>query len=95
MARQGWFDENNELPLIDERVNQLEHYTNSIADGVIDKDELSKQQEALVQSMKAVESELSEEQHAKVTALLVELSAYNIMKLLHELANERLKKVFK
>jgi hypothetical protein len=44
--------------------------------------------------MKDVEPALSDEQHAKVTRLLVEMSAYNIMRLLHELQARRLQKAF-
>jgi hypothetical protein len=43
--------------------------------------------------MEAVEHELNDQQHAKVTRLLVELSAYNIMRLLHELHQTRLERV--
>jgi len=41
-----------------------------------------------------VEAELNDEQHAKITRLLVELSAYNIMRLLHELQQTRRQHVF-
>jgi hypothetical protein len=63
-----------------------------MADGVIGKDELEKQQESLVQIMKSVESDLTDAQHAKITRLLIELSAYNIMRLLHELQTEKLQR---
>ena len=42
-----------------------------------------------------VEGELSDELHEKVTALLVELSAYNVMATLHELAASRARQAFK
>ena len=44
--------------------------------------------------MKAVEPELNDQQHAKITRLLVELSAYNIMRLLHELQQSRRPQAF-
>ena len=44
--------------------------------------------------MKKVESELSDELHAKVTTLLVEMTAYNVMRLLHELQAERARMAF-
>jgi hypothetical protein len=34
---------------------------------------------------------LSDELHAKVTEVLVELTAYNVMRLLHELQTERVR----
>ena len=72
----------------------LEHFTQSLADGQVDKGELDKQEESLVAAMKAVESDLSDEQHEKVTKLLAELSAYNVMATLHELAGARVRKAF-
>jgi predicted transcriptional regulator len=94
MARVNWFDEKSDLPLIDQHVKKLEHFTKSMADGVIEKDELDKQQAAVVAAMKAVERDLSDEQHEKVTRLLVEITAYNIMQVLHDLLAERVRKVF-
>jgi predicted transcriptional regulator len=93
MARASWLNDDN-LPMIDEHVSQLEHFTQSIADGQIDKDELDKQEQNLIDAMKAVEGDLSDEQHAKVTRLLVELTAYNVMNLMHELARERVRAAF-
>jgi hypothetical protein len=94
MARVSWFDEDTDLPVIDEQAQKLESFTQAMADGRIEKTELEKQQEALVAVMRDVERELSDSQHEKVTRLLVELSAYNIMRLLHELQAERLKRAF-
>ena len=95
MARQSWLDESSQLPLIDEQVSKLDHFVSSLADGIIQKDELEKQQQALAEAMKAVEGDLSDELHEKVTRLLVELTAYNIMNTLHELASQRLRRTFK
>lgn len=93
MARTSWFDD-AELPVIEEQVQKLESFADAMADGVIEKQELERQQDSLVDAMKAVEADLSDEQHAKVTRLLVELSAYNIMRLLHELHATRLQRAF-
>jgi hypothetical protein len=92
MARTSWFDEATHLPVIDEQAQKLETFVQAMADGVIEKDELERQQESLIQVMKAVESDLTDEQHAKITRLLIELSAYNIMRLLHELQREKLQR---
>lgn len=92
MARTSWFDD-SDLPVIEEQVQKLESFAAAMADGVIEKRELENQQETLVAAMKAVEAGLSDEQHAKVTRLLVELSAYNIMRLLHELHLSRLERI--
>ena len=88
-TRINWLDDDTNLPALDEQLEKLQHFTDSMADGVIDKTELSQQTEAVVTAMKAVQDELSDEQHKKVTSLLVELTAFNIMSTLHELAASR------
>jgi hypothetical protein len=93
MARTSWFDD-ADLPIIDEQVQKLESFTQAMADGVIEKQELERQQESLTRVMKAVESDLTDAQHERVTKLLVELSAYNIMRLLHELQSRRMEAAF-
>jgi aldehyde:ferredoxin oxidoreductase len=91
MARINWLDEETHVPALDEHVQQLEHFTNSLADGVVDAAELAKQSDAVVAAIKAVQDELSDAQHAKVTKLLVELTAFNIMQTLHELTAGRVR----
>jgi len=92
MARISWFDETKHLPVIDEQAQKLDSFVEAMADGIISKKELENQQESLIQAMRAVEADLTDEQHAKVTRLLIELSAYNIMRLLHELQTEKLQR---
>jgi hypothetical protein len=93
MPRTSWFDD-ADLPVIDEQVHKLESFAEAMADGQIEKRELERQQESLLAAMKAAEEDLNDEQHAKVTRLLVELSAYNIMRVVHELQARRLEKTF-
>jgi len=90
MARTSWIDADSN-PDLDAHVAQLEHFTKSMADGVVDKVELEKQENNLVSAMRAVEASLSDEQHAKVTKLLAELTAYSVMRTLHELATAQAK----
>jgi hypothetical protein len=89
MTRISWFDESTHMPVIDEQVKNLSSFVDAMADGVIDDSELNKQQSSVIAAMKAVEVDLNDEQHAKITRLLVELSAYNVMRLLHELQQSR------
>ena len=89
MARTSWFDEKAGHEAIQDRVRHLDSFTNALADGVISSQELDVQEKRLVDAMKAAEPALSDDQHAKVTTMLVELTAYNIMRLLHELQAER------
>ena len=90
MARSNWIDDDNN-PCLDEHVSRLEHFTQAMADGTITADELEKQENLLVDAMRAVESTLSDEQHAKVTQLLAELAAYSVMQVLHGLAAARVR----
>jgi len=89
MARSSWIDANNH-PDIDAHVSQLEHFTKSIADGAIDAAELAAQKKNLLTAMRAVEKDLSDDQHAKVTKLLAELAAYAVMELLHDMTQQKL-----
>ena len=94
MARISWFDDKAEHPMIQEQVSKLESFTSALADGVVSKTELSGQERRLVTVMKTLEADLSDDLHAKVTTVLVELSAYNVMRLLHELQAERARIAF-
>jgi hypothetical protein len=58
-------------------------------------DELKGQEQRLMAAMRALESNLSDEVHAKVTTVLVELTAYDVMRLLHELQAERARLAFR
>lgn len=89
MARTSWFDDKAEHEGIQERATKLESFTSALADGVVSKQELSGQEQRLMAAMKTLEPELSDDLHTKVTTVLVELTAYNVMRLLHELQSER------
>jgi hypothetical protein len=89
VARTSWFDEKAGHEAIQDRVRQLDSFTTALADGVITSKELDVQEKRLVDAMKAAEPLLNDDQHGNVTTVLVELTAYNIMRLLHELQAER------
>jgi hypothetical protein len=95
MARQSWLDEKTETPLIDDYARQLGSFLDAMADGKIDADELGQQESRLVSLMKEVEPQLDDPLHEKVTQLLCELSAYNVMQLLHQVSAARPQTVFK
>jgi predicted transcriptional regulator len=94
MARTSWFDDNAEHPMIHDRIHKLESFTDALADGVVSGEELQAQENRLTKAMRAVESQLSDEAHAQVTTVLVELSAYNVMRALHELQSQRARMAF-
>jgi hypothetical protein len=81
--------------MIQERASKLESYTSALADGVVTKQELAGQEQRLLAAMKALEPALSDDLHAKVTSVLVELTAYDLMRLLHELQTERPRVAFR
>ena len=91
MARSSWINDDS-APELDAHVAQLEHFTQSIADGVIDANEMQTQEQNVVAAMRAIESKLDDDQHAKVTKLLAEVAAYSVMRTLHELAQARVHK---
>lgn len=94
-GRTHWLDEASETPLIQEYAQRLTGFMDAMADGKIDAQELLEQEARLVEAMKRVEPELSDKLHDDVTRLLCELSAYNIMHTLHELAAVRSKTKFR
>ena len=94
MARNSWFDDKAEHPMIQEQATKLDSFTSALADGVISKQELNGQESRLVAAMKTLEADLNDDLHARVTTVLVELSAYNVMRLLHELHAERARMAF-
>ena len=94
MARTSWLDAKADSPLIQQRVEKLASFTNALADGVVTKQELSEQEQRLTAAMKKAEPDLNDAQHAKMTDVLVEMTAYNIMRLLHELQAERVRLAF-
>jgi hypothetical protein len=92
MARASWINDDSH-PDLDAHVGSLDHFAASLADGVIDAQELATQEANLVAAMKAVESSLSDDQHARVTKLLAELTAYSVMRTMHELAQARIQQI--
>ena len=94
MARASWFDDTAEHPIIQEQLQKLESFTTALADGVVSKAELGGQEQRLMTAMKQLEPKLSDDLHAQVTTVLVELTGYNVMRLLHELQTERARAAF-
>ena len=89
MAKQSWFDEKTQTPLIDQQARQLDTFLKTMEDGIVDEAEIKAQEGRLVALMKEVEPQLSGELHHKVTQLLCELSAYDIMRMMHEIQAAR------
>jgi hypothetical protein len=88
-GRQSWLDDASQTPLIDQYTQKLATFMEAVADGTVEKQERDEQEKRLVAAMKEVEGELTDAQHTKVTKLLCEISAYNIMQTLFMLQSAR------
>ncbi len=89
MARKSWIDPDTNEPMIDEYAKQLESFARAFEDGVISDKEISDQEARLVTVMKDVEESLDDATHAKVTRLLCELNAFDIMNFTYEMQKSR------
>lgn len=89
MARKSWLDEKGETTLIDGYAQQSADFIQAMADGKIDNDEVEQQEAKLVELMKKIEPNLSDEQHAEITELLCEMSAFNVMQMLNVIHKSR------
>ena len=92
--RQSWLDDKAQTTLIDEYTQKLGTFMQAIADGHVDDSELTTQEQRLVTLMKEVEPSLNDALHGKVTRLLCELTAFNVMQTLHSLQSGRPKTQF-
>lgn len=89
MARKSWLDEKGETTLIDGYAQQSTAFIEAMADGKIDESEVAQQETKLVELMKKIEPNLSDEQHAEITELLCELSCFNVMQMLSVIEKSR------
>jgi hypothetical protein len=90
-----WFDAASEAPLLAEYARKLDSFLDAVADGKVTSRELETQEERVVGLMKEVEPLLSAEAHEKVTQLLCEVTAYDLMNTLHMAGQSRPKTVFR
>lgn len=95
MSKTSWFDEKTNAPQIDQYARKLTSFIDAIADGRIEAAELKAQESRLTALMKEVEPQLDDALHSKVTQLLCELTAYDLMQMLHEIQKSRPKTAFR
>ena len=95
MARTSWLDEETSEVKIDDYARQLNSFLEALADGRVEDSELAAQESRVADAIRDVEPQLDDELHAKVTKLLCELSAFNIMQMVHELEQARTKTTFR
>jgi hypothetical protein len=82
-ARQNWLDPTTQTPLIDDYARHLGTFLDAVADGKIDDREMAAQEQRLIAAMQEVEPLLDDALHAKITRLLCELTAYDVMQVMH------------
>lgn len=87
--RASWFDEKTSEPLIEDHVRRMGTFIETFADGKVDTKELTNQEDRLVKLMKEVEPMLDDKLHAKVTQLLCELTAYDLMHIVHHMQSAK------
>lgn len=90
----SWLDAESHQPVIERYARRLGPFVEAMADGKIDEAELAAQEKRLIKLMKEVEPALPAELHGKVTQLLCELTAYDLMHILHSMEQARPKTVF-
>lgn len=93
--RLSWLAADAQTPVIERYARQLGSFIDALADGVVDAAEVKAQEKRLVALMKQVEPKLDDAMHAKVTELLCELTAYDLMQVLHAMSGQRPKQVFR
>lgn len=87
--RTNWFDEQTQTPLIDQHARKLGTFLEALADGRIDEQEIKAQEARVYNLMKEIDPQLDDALHAKVTELLCELTAYDLMQMLREMQAKR------
>jgi hypothetical protein len=94
-AKTPWFDDSTDTPLIAEYARKLDSFLDAVSDARIETRELDEQEKRVVTLMKEVEPLLSPEAHEKVTRLLCEVTAYDLMQALHMAGKARPKTAFR
>ena len=78
-----------ETPIIAEQSRRLDSFLAAVADGRVDKRELEDQEQRLVNLMREIEPQLEPAMHEKVTQLLCELTAYDMMNVMNMMQQAR------
>jgi len=92
--RMSWLDDKGGVA-IDDCARKLESFIAAMADGIVSADEVADQEKRVVELMREIEPQLDDALHAKVTQLLCELTAFDIMQLLHSVQESRATATFR
>ena len=88
-GRVSWLDADSGEPMIHRYTERLNTFLEAMADGKVEAKELEEQEKRLVTHLKKIEPKLEDELHEEVTELLCELTAYNIMHTVFEVAEAK------
>jgi hypothetical protein len=88
-TKTSWLDEAANSSLISEKAQKLESFLSAVADGKVTDAELKAQEERLVKLMNEIEPQLEPALHDRVTELLCELTAYDLMQALNMMQTAR------
>ena len=88
-TKSSWFDESNNASLIADQAQRLDSFIEAMADGKVTDDEVREQEERVVKLMKEIEPQLAPELHDRVTQLLAELTAFDVMQSLNMMQSAR------
>jgi len=89
VTRTEWLDEQTQSPIIDQHARKLTTFLEALADGQIDDQEIKAQELRVSNLLKEIEPQLDDALHAKVTELLCELTAYDLMQMLRQMQQTR------
>ncbi len=87
--KRSWLDADSHKPLIEKYARSLKSFMAAMEDGRIDDGELDAQEQRLIALMKEIEPQLDPALHGRVTELLCELTAYDLMQVLHTMQAAR------
>jgi len=93
-TKSSWFDEATSEILIADHAQRLDSFLKAVADGEITDDELASQESRVVKLMKEIEPQLEPKLHERVTQLLCEITAYDIMQAMNMMQSARPKTKF-
>jgi hypothetical protein len=88
-TKSTWFDEASNSSLIADQAQRLESFLQAMADGKVTDSEVKAQEERVVKLMKEIEPQLEPKLHERVTHLLCEVTAYDLMQSLNMMQSAR------
>jgi hypothetical protein len=88
-SKSSWFDQEANTPLIAEQAQRLDSFIAAMADGKVTDDEVKAQEARVMKLMQEIEPQLEPKLRDRVTELLCELTAYDMMQALNMLEHSR------